>query len=120
MTEQLDEQGRPIRCKVGALTYEIRWMDKDWQEQSNFTGFHAQHLGYVCICETLQPSLMAVIFMHEILHAMHWQHTDEDGGLATTEKQAHAYSYAIAGFFRDNPNVAVWWTGLLNGEGVAR
>ena len=110
-SERIDEQGRPVRVKVGAVDYTVQWHGLEWHRQTGAMGQQDMILLTIDLYEALAPHQIAVTFMHEIVHALHL-HSLNDGNL-NGEEIAALVSVGLTAFWRDNPLAFYWWRGLL-------
>lgn len=67
----------------------------------------------------MPPTRLAACFLHELIHALHAasplanRHTDIE-----EEQMADLCSLGLVAFWRDNPSIFSWWSGLIKGDGL--
>lgn len=110
---------RPTSVRVGPIEYDIIWFDEAEKRAINYAiGQFDGHLGIIRIADCLKPKQLACVFVHEVLHAIHWwmHSTTDDEQSVSEETSCNAAGYGLTDVWLDNPEVFEWWRGLLRGE----
>lgn len=113
MTEQFDEQGRPVLVKVIAHDYVISWKDDGWRYKEEHRGQCDGNTQEIIIVEQLPPSQIAETFLHEIMHALSFVLRPADE--LSIEQCAVFFGPLLVAFWRDNPRTFAWWSALIQG-----
>lgn len=104
------EDGKPVRVKVGPFDYSVAWCELQRNEEC--VGLHQQLPLLLSFDRHLPDSLLAVTFVHEVLHALYAiEHKPEEA--LPHEQQADLYSAGLTAFWRDNPQTFKWWGALI-------
>ena len=101
--------------KTGALDFHVRWMSEKEAEAREVYGECRIDTHVISIRRDLEPRKMAMIFAHEVFHAIFYSAfgTEEKG--RKEEELVHAFSAGVAMIARDNPQLLKWWVSLLRG-----
>lgn len=106
--------GFPVdTIRIGASDFRVLWEDGAWYRSANAA---AQFDG---VCETIRvckegcPMTIACRFLHEVAHGLIFFHEMAKNETLTEEQAANVASYEMMDFWRSNPEVFKWWSGLL-------
>ena len=96
----------PKKVRVGWLTYSIGVMDDDISQMVGAMGFVKSEEQVIKVARELPPQQLANTVLHEIVHAIHYQHglTDESGEEEFTTMTTHG----LCAFWQDNPEMMMW------------
>jgi len=101
----------PRRVLVGDQSWTVRCLPVKTAQRLRLFGQADLERRSILLDPALRDTQLAVIFLHECLHALHHVHhvTDE-----TPLRRAHAVQTdALAAFMRMNPGAWSWWFGVL-------
>jgi hypothetical protein len=116
-TEKFDETGKPVLVKVGAVDYTVEWYDEYQFRARNAFGQGDHLYAKLGACNFLKPQAMAVAFLHEVTHALHFGSSASQDKELDVEHIAELVSNGLAAFWRDNPGTMQWVGAQLMSEG---
>ncbi len=102
---------RPEVSKVGPYNYTIEWFGIDDWIADEEDGWHNYATLTIGIYEGLPPRRMAVVFLHEHLHAVCHCMGLEDG--SKEEGYVTGIATYLVSIIKDNPMLVKWWISLL-------
>jgi len=97
--------------RIGPFDFEVRWGDNAEAESNGHQGYVNMEYQFLWLNGQAPRAYLASIFIHEVQHAILFasnlpdQHTVED---CVTN-----IGRGLVSFWRDNPEVVKWWTGLI-------
>jgi hypothetical protein len=96
----------PRRVRIGHRFYSVEYVPSIQYEQTECNGLCVFNESKILIYEGLTPDVMAEVFTHECLHAIHWEAglTDESDEETYTTLTAKA----LCRFYQDNPSATKW------------
>jgi hypothetical protein len=118
LKKSLNTVNRPDKIRVGPIEYDIEWYGEADKRALNYAiGQFDGHMGIIRIAECLKPKHMACVFVHEVVHAVHWwiHSTTDDDQNVSEETSCNAAGYGLTDVWLDNPEVFAWWCSLVKG-----
>ena len=112
----------PKKVRIGCIDYTLEFHNIGGSEVNTHTnlGKCQQDPATIIIAAPMQDGRIAVVFMHEVLHAI-WNEfcldrIEKQEG-ENEESYVEILSSLITMFARDNPKAMIWYLGLLNNSG---
>lgn len=104
---------RPLRVRIGHRFYRVAWPDAialdDAGGAANGMTYYAD--SRIEVLASLTDDVAAEIFLHECLHASHWEQGLDDG--STEEQYANLDAKGLCRLWQDNPSAMRWWLAAL-------
>lgn len=110
--EEIHELAPPERLRIGPFVYTVVWDGTDRYHDYGERGYHNQNNLQIVLCPDLPAPLLAVTFMHEVLHAI-WRQYYPQANKLDHEQVAECMSQGLTQCWMDNPNACQWWQMLV-------
>jgi hypothetical protein len=98
----------PKSVRIGCFDFEVRIMSEDESDGSNAVGINFILKNRIGVrVQGMTPQQIANTLIHEVIHAIHYNHglSDESDEETYTTLTANG----ICQFWQDNPKAIAWW-----------
>lgn len=97
----------PKQLRLGPFLYTVQTMSCDNADMSGVMGLCMNDMTKIHVREGLSDTMLAEVFFHEILHAIHYMFDLNDD--ASEESFTLLGTRGIGMFWRDNPEAVEWF-----------
>jgi hypothetical protein len=96
----------PLRVRIGHRFYAVRYVETIEHEGVPCDGLCVYDCAEVLLFQGLPPDAMAEKFLHEVLHALHWELGLSDD--SDEEAFTNLVAKGLCRFHQDNPGATRW------------
>jgi hypothetical protein len=109
---------KPESVKVGPQVFAVVWRNYEWFRETEVCAQFDPILQTISIYEKLPIDRLAILFVHEVYHAIANQRIGKEDHL-NEEAAADMAAYDLSDTWQQNPAAFCWWAeslGLLKGD----